>query len=75
MPSTFRESLVQNTLGITMTRKSRLSFTVMTVAALIVAATVAFTAVGSAQAATAPTKKAVKVKVKVGTPSTLRGQL
>jgi 6-phosphogluconolactonase (cycloisomerase 2 family) len=41
-----------------MMRKLRLAFTLITIAVLIVAATVIFTAVGSAQAPTAPTKKA-----------------
>ena len=41
-----------------MMRKLRLSFTLTAIAASIVAATVTFTAVGSAQAPTTPTKKA-----------------
>jgi 6-phosphogluconolactonase (cycloisomerase 2 family) len=53
-----RESLVQNTLGNAMRRKSRFSFALIAVAALIVAAAVILTAVGSAQAPTIPTKKA-----------------
>jgi 6-phosphogluconolactonase (cycloisomerase 2 family) len=43
-------------------RKSLLSFTLIPVAASVVAATVVFTAVGLAQAATTPTKKAVTSK-------------
>jgi len=46
--------------------KSRLSFTLIAVAASIVAATVVFTAVGSAQAPTTPTKKTVTSK-EIGT--------
>jgi len=61
-----RESLVQNTLDNAMMRKSRLSFTLIAVAASIVVATVVFTAVGSAQAPTTPTKKAVASK-EIGT--------
>jgi 6-phosphogluconolactonase (cycloisomerase 2 family) len=48
-------------------RKLRLSFTLIAVAASIVAATVIFTPIGSSQAPTTPTKKAVKAKVNVGT--------
>ncbi len=44
-----------------MTRKSRLLSTLIATAALIVAATLVFTAVGSAQAPTTPSKKGVKV--------------
>ena len=44
-----------------MTRKSRLLYTLIAIAALIVAATLVFTAAGSAQAPTTPSKKAVKV--------------
>ena len=44
-----------------MTRKSRLLSTLIAIAALIVAATLVFTAVGSAQAPTTPSKKAAKV--------------
>src|SRR4029077_21015012 len=63
-PSASRDRSFRTTLGTAMMRKSLLSFTLIPVAASVVAATVVFTEVGLAQAPTTPTKKTVTSKKK-----------